>query len=60
MTLYTTVMGGALNAIGSSRGDRHPSETFMVDMLLLVPLGILLFPLQKIGEAEILLSSQFR
>lgn len=58
MALYTTVMSGALNAIAGLRGDRHPSETFGIDILLVGPLAILLFPLQKIGEAEINLSSK--
>ncbi|MCT1449801.1 hypothetical protein [Corynebacterium sp. p3-SID1194] len=58
MSLYTTVMNGALNAIAGLRGDRHPTETFMMDILLVGPLVILLFPLQMIGEAEINLSSK--
>lgn len=58
MALYATIMNGASNVIERLRGDRHPTETFMLDILLGGPLVILLFPLQMIGEAEINLSSK--
>ena len=58
MALYATIMNGASNVIEGLRGDRHPTETFMLDILLVGPLAILLIPLQKIGAAEINLSSK--
>ena len=56
MWAYDAIMGSSMHAIDGMRGkDRHPSETFMTDLLLLLPAAILLYPLQLIAQAELVL-----
>lgn len=57
---YESIMTGTMNALASSHApDPHPSENFGLDIILLAPVAILALPLHMLGEAEIMLSSQF-
>lgn len=57
MWLYRTSSEGVLDMLQARRGGRHTNETFYQEMAVIVPMQILLFPLQMIAEAEVRLSS---
>lgn len=60
MWLYQTSSQSVLRMLEARRGDRHTNETFYQEMMVIVPMQILMFPLQMIAEAEVRVIEHFR